>query len=142
MIKAILLALSLVNQPVPILDALSFKVPEIILNERQLLKDYLPSLFVEFEREYLPIIAKNYGRIDRWEWDSKQLINGTWYFPWKIPHSWCGDLDGNDKVNLVDLAIYAKHFTGGLYKPKPPPDPPEPMSLEVKALIIKLFLEN
>ena len=52
-----------------------------------------------------------------------------------------GNINGDDVVDLVDFAISAKHFKGGLYKPKPKPEPVV-IPIEIKALIMKLLMDD
>ena len=52
-----------------------------------------------------------------------------------------GNVNGDDVVNMVDFAISAKHFKGGLYKSEHPVPKPEPMSIEIKAMILRLLMD-
>jgi len=54
------------------------------------------------------------------------------------------DSNGDGKVDFGDFGEYAKEFPGGKYKPKPLPKPkPKPMTeIELKAAILRLFLDG
>lgn len=56
-------------------------------------------------------------------------------------HYEIGNVNGDDVVDMVDFAISAKYFTGGLYKPEPIPEPIE-IPIEIKAIILRLLLDG
>lgn len=123
--------------------------PEIIENECEMLADpeMRDDLYMEFKLQqgysYFHVL-QGYYLCDRWDF-SPRKINGTIYVPWLRPYSWVADLNCDGQTNLADLAILLEGFPGGLYKPKPEPEPeskPEPMSIELKAMILKLLMDE
>ncbi len=122
---------------------LAFADPNAILpNELAWLDDpnILPTLFEQWNEirpePYLTVLVENWLRPNRWR-EYPRFGSSRWL----APYSWAGDLNHDEKMNIRDFGVAAKHYTVGLKLP--PPKPAPPTHLENLARLAEIiFMEN
>ena len=102
-----------------LLLVVSLADPNILPDEVAWLDDpnMLCTLFTEWKQEriepYLTVPVENWLATTRKRNYAKE-IDGVTYDSWTAPYSWAGDLNHDDIVNMKDIAILAKYYTGRL----------------------------